>query len=526
MKKTSIFKPWVPNWTIQLVLVICMLHTMALLGLYTSNISYAASYFDIEPEDLQFSMSLTYGTFLATILIESRLFKYFPPRNYLITIYLLSAILFVVSAYTNDFVVFAFLRILEGILMALPWIPLRILMLSRTKSPNATIIVFSITYGALLAASPFIVNIAVWLLDTHDWKYMTFGSAIFQIMVASLIWLTFTANRFHRKIPLYKVDWTSFVLLTIAILTGVYVLNYGEKLYWFQSENIVICAITSLVLSALFIIRQMTYRRSCFDMSVFSYRNLRLSLLLFIVFYISRATLTICHTTMSKVWQWEPLRVAHVQYLNLLGVFIGMTIAGTMMVKKLPTKLILILGFLTMAIYHWWFTFLFLPDVALSQMWIPYMLQGVGVGVLFVPLVLNTVSAVPAYLAPFAGAIGVAGRFWGTNIGFCLVQNFQVYFVNKHRYVFLEKLLPENPTTTGIVNTIQESFVQKGYDLAPAATLALKKVNAGVQTQSFLLGNMELFTVWGYGLFLVALYIAFNRHLRFSFNLLKNKYFS
>jgi hypothetical protein len=47
------------------------------IGLYTSNISYAASYFDIEPEDLQFSMSLTYGTFLATILIESRLFKYF-----------------------------------------------------------------------------------------------------------------------------------------------------------------------------------------------------------------------------------------------------------------------------------------------------------------------------------------------------------------------------------------------------------------------------------------------------------------
>jgi hypothetical protein len=178
-------------------------------------------------------------------------------------------------------------------------------------------------------------------------------------------------------------------------------------------------------------------------------------------------------------------------------------------------------GYLPLVVY-----FLFLPDVALSQMWIPYMLQGVGVGVLFVPLVLNTVSAVPAYLAPFAGAIGVAGRFWGTNIGFCLVQNFQVYFINKHRYIFLEKLLPENPTTTGIVSTIQESFVQKGYDLAPAATLAMKKVNAGVQTQSFLLGNMELFTVWGYGLFLVALYIAFNKHLRFSFNLLKNKYFS
>jgi hypothetical protein len=60
-------------------------------------------------------------------------------------------------------------------------------------------------------------------------------------------------------------------------------------------------------------------------------------------------------------------------------------------------------------------------------MWIPYMLQGVGVGVLFVPLVLNTVSAVPAYLAPFAGAI-VWWEILGNEYWFLLSPKFSGVF--------------------------------------------------------------------------------------------------
>lgn len=94
MSQLTVFKPWVPNWAIILILVFCMLHSMVLLGVYTSNITYAASYLDVEIEDLQFSLSVTYGTFLATILIESRLFKFFPTKKYFLSIYSLAALTF------------------------------------------------------------------------------------------------------------------------------------------------------------------------------------------------------------------------------------------------------------------------------------------------------------------------------------------------------------------------------------------------------------------------------------------------
>ena len=113
MSGVSVFKPWVPNWAVIVILIFCMLHSMVLLGVYTSNVTYSASFLDVDVEDLQFSLCVTYGTFLATIMIESRLFKFFPTKKYFIVIYCLAALTFMLSAYTNNYSLFIILRMAE-----------------------------------------------------------------------------------------------------------------------------------------------------------------------------------------------------------------------------------------------------------------------------------------------------------------------------------------------------------------------------------------------------------------------------
>jgi DHA2 family multidrug resistance protein len=523
MDNHSVFKPWVPDWFIKATLIFCMLHSMVLLGLYTSNVTYSASFLDVEVEDLQYAMSITYGTFLATIMIESRIFKYFPTRNYFIGIYFIAAVTFIISAYTHDFVLFIILRMIEGVLMALPWIPLRVLLLTRFKSRNATIIVFSFTYGMLLMASPFIMNIAVWLLENYDWTYMAYGSAFFQLICVALVLITFNGHRFHRKTPLYQVDWASFVLVHAAILCGAFVLVYGEKKYWFQSPQIVLATMGVAITGGLFIVRNLLVKRPCFDMHVLRYSNLRSGFLLFVLFYISRATLNICHSTMSKIWNWEPVRIAHVQYINVLGNALGIVIAGLLMSRAVATRYIFMLGFALMAIHHFWFTFLFLPDVSLLDISLPYLLQGVAVGILFVPLVLFTVSSVPGHLAPFSGALGVAGRFWGSTIGFCLMQNAQVYLVNSHYSKLQQFVLPESPETQSRVSQLQQSYLAKGYTADEAGKLSLQQIFNGTTKQAALLANMEIFTVVGYGLVFIVILLMLNNHMRQTFDIFKNR---
>ncbi|KOS07482.1 MFS transporter [Flavobacterium akiainvivens] len=523
MSQKGVFKAWVPNWLSITVLFFCLLHCMVLLGVYTSNVTYSASFLDVEVEDLQFSLCVTYGTFLATLLVESRLFKYFPAKNYFLVIFSLSAITFVLSGYTKNFALFIVLRAAEGVLMALPWLPMRQLLISRFTSRNATIIGFSFTYAALLLASPFVMNLAVYLLDNYDWKYMAWGSALFQVVCVALILATFKSHRIHKKIPLYQLDWASFVLVHATILSGAFVFIYGEKKYWFQSAQIVWATVIFLLFGALFFMRQITIKRPAFDLSVFKYPNLRIGVYLFIILYIARATLNICHSSMLTIWGWEPTRVAGVQFINVAGNALGMLFAGICLAQKVASRTIFITGFLLLAVHHLWMTFLFVPDLALPDLAPAYILQGFAVGFLFVPLVLFTVSSVPGKLAPFSGTSGVMGRFWGSTIGFCIMQNAQVYLTQKHFQKLIISALPESPQTQERLAAGVQKFASKGYADDAAYTLSLKSLAQSARTQAVLLTNMEIFTVTGYVLLGVVVLLIFNRQVRKSFDVFKNK---
>ncbi|BAV04585.1 hypothetical protein SAMN05421788_111218 [Filimonas lacunae] len=309
MQTNTIFKTWAPNWLIKGVLIYCMLPSMMLLGLYNSNATYTASYLDIDPEDMQFIISLTYGTLLATVLIEGRFFKYFPTRNYFLFINAASALVLILSAYTSNYYQFTLLRIVEGLCMALPGVSLRMLLLSRFPSKSATIVVYSIFYGLLLCSSTFTIHLMVWMMDHYDWLHMAYGAAFFQVVGMGLMLLVFNTNRYGRKIPLYQVDWISYLLVLPGVLCGSFVLVYGEKKYWFDSAQIAVYAIVAVVFMGLFVLRQLRIKRPAFNMSVFLNRQVTTGMVLFIFFYICRATLNMCYATMGEVWKWEPMHM-------------------------------------------------------------------------------------------------------------------------------------------------------------------------------------------------------------------------
>ncbi|RVT80033.1 MFS transporter [Flavobacterium sufflavum] len=523
MNNQSIFKSWVPNWAIIIILFVCLLHSMILLGVYTSNVTYAASFLDIEPEDLQFAMCVTYGTLLATILIESRFSNYFPAKNYLMAVYSLIGISIISSAYISNFAVFLLLRVLEGILMALPVITIRQLLIERFHSKNAIIIGFSFYYGALLLSTPFIMNIAVWFLDNYDWKYMLYVSGMLPILNVFLIMITFRGHRITKKIPLYQIDWISYFLVLTSILTGAYFFVYAEKKYWFESSQLVLLLIISLITAGLFVFKELSVKRPSFNFEVFRYANLRTGFLLFFLFYISRATLSLCHGTMYSIWNWDPSRVAGVQYINGFGNVIGLVLAAFFLMKSVPTKYIFIMGFSLLAIFHFWFSFLFVPDIALSDLLIPYVLQGIGVGLLFVPLILFTTSSVPVNMAVSSGIIGVAGRFWGSTIGFCVMQNAVAFLQKKHFLKFSQFVTANSTETQETMAKYTQGFVAKGYSPDNANSLALKKILSSISKQSTLLTNMEIYTAVGYGLLILIVFICFNQHLKQSFNLFKSR---
>lgn len=94
---------------------------------------------------------------------------------------------------------------------------------------------------------------------------------------------------------------------------------FMQRKYWFQSSEMVLMLIIALITGGLFIFKELLVKRPTFNFEVFKYANLRIGFLLFFLFYISRATLSLCHSAMFSIWNWDPSRVAGVQYINGLG---------------------------------------------------------------------------------------------------------------------------------------------------------------------------------------------------------------
>ena len=151
------------------------------------------------------------------------------------------------------------------------------------------------------------------------------------------------------------------------------------------------------------------------------------------------------------------------------------------------------------------------------------MLQGVAVGVLFVPLVLFTVSSVPTHYAPFSGTVGVSGRFWGSTIGFCILQNAQVFLQRSHFTKLRQFVLSESPVTSERLAKLTQSFLAKGFAADEAYKLAVQQLIQAVSKQSVLLSDMEIFTVIGYGLLFLVVLLLLNSHLKQTFDLFKNR---
>ena len=500
-----LFRKWLPQWAITAALIACIIPSVMLLGLYNSNIAFAASFLDVEAEDLQFLFMITYGTLAATMLIENRFSHYFPIRNYMILFLGGNIIVLLITTLVHQYHLLTFLRFLQGVFMVVGPSAFLQLLFVRIKHRSAKLIGYSIYYAALLMSGTFTLHIVTWAIDRYGWQEMIYATVALYIAVLLIVMLIFNPHRHLAKYPLYQIDFAGFFFLMLTLLSGSFVMIYGRKLYWFQSPIIIFTSVVFLFTSGLFIARQITVKRPLYHFEVLKFSNFRTGILLFIAFYIFRAALNNVYTTMSNIWHWEFEYIVHVQYINVAGIALAIISSSYMLYRNVGIKYILAIGFTILAVQFIWFRFLFNIDCSVQQLAAPLFLQGFGTGWLFTPLVIFVVSSVPSHLGSMASVSALASRFWATGIGFALIQNIQYILQRKH-YIWLQQYIsPLNNLWLNHLAAGTQSLVNKGYSAQAAEVVLYKQTHNSLEAQSYLLGSMEIYTIMAIGAFAVAI---------------------
>jgi MFS family permease len=500
--KDTIYRSWVPYQIKLPLLVIGLFPQIMLMSLFHSNSTFSASFLGIEPEDVQYLLSLMYGSVVVTLMIFSRLFAYFRVRSYIILMCSISVFILLLMAFIKDFNTLRILRILEGIFGVLEGACFLPLIVAQLKTRHASMIAYLFLFTTMLTGGTLTTTIAKSAIADYGWREMIYLFVAFHLVMLFIVTVLFNRNRLIPKLHLYQFDFASCLFLLIAIHCGSYALLYGYKLYWFNSPQIIITFILFLVFSGLFILKQTLVKRPIFQFSIIRYKNVVLGILLFSIFYILRSGLNNVYSTMSVVWQWPWEYVLNVQYINVAGTLLGVISSAYLLTKNVQSKIIFGIGFLLFAIDCAWFTFVFSPNVNHLTVGAPLFLQGIAQGWLITPLVMYLITGLPTNLAGNGVHVGASVRFWTTNIGFAVMQNASSFF-NKLHYCYLQQNIVSNSST---VQQVQGSYMRKflqTHNYQIATVLTNNKLDGIVRKQALLLSNIEIFT-WLTGLALLT----------------------
>ena len=255
-----------------------------------------------------------------------------------------------------------------------------------------------------------------WLTEAYNWRW------VFYINVPIGILTFFGLSACLSETPVRKggFDWFGFAMLSLAIGSFQMMLDRGEQLDWFSSTEIVIEAVLAALAFYLFLVQTFTVKNPFIDPAIFKDRNLSVGLcFIFVVGIILLASLALITPYLQNLMGYPVITAGLVLAPRGIGTMLAMMVVGRI-INKVDPRALLVLGLLITAEVLWEMT-RFTPSVSEATLIRTGVMQGAGLGFMFVPLSTITFATLPSHLRTQGTALYSLMRNIGSSIGISLV---------------------------------------------------------------------------------------------------------
>jgi DHA2 family multidrug resistance protein len=258
-----------------------------------------------------------------------------------------------------------------------------------------------------------------WLTDSYSWRWVFYVNVPFGALCALGIAL-FLGRRAERP-PARRLDWFGFAALGLGIGALQLFLDRGERLDWFASHEIQTEAALCVLGFYLFTVHTLTAREPFIDPALFRNRNFVIGIvLIFVVGVVLLATLALLTPYLETLMNYPVLTAGLVLAPRGLGTMVAMVVAGQLLRYVDPRLMIAAgLGITALALH---LMTGFTPDISQGTLVRTGLIQGFGIGCVFVPL--STVAfgtLAPALRTQATGLFNLM-RNIGSSIGISLMS--------------------------------------------------------------------------------------------------------
>ena len=290
-----------------------------------------------------------------------------------------------------------------------------------------------------------------YLTDSFNWRWVFFINLPIGAVAFYGIW------RYIRKLPApRKMTFDAFGFATLSLSIGALqmLLDRGEQNDWFGSTETWVEAVVLAMSFAYFVAHTATRPagQSFFDYRLLKNANYVSGLLfIFVVGLVLFATRALTPTMLQGLMGYPAKIAGLVTAPSGIGTMIAMMVVGRL-VGKFDLRLLLGAGFLITAFSLWQMTRYTLVLSQSDIVW-PGVIQGLGLGLVFVPLSAATFATLSPEMRADGTAIYSLIRNIGSSIGIALVQTLLVRNTASMHASLTEKITIANPALLDNVAT-------------------------------------------------------------------------
>jgi DHA2 family multidrug resistance protein len=277
-----------------------------------------------------------------------------------------------------------------------------------------------------------------WLTEALSWRWVFFVNLPFGILTVLGLAAIMEETPARKDAPF---DWLGFIALSTAIGALQLMLDRGEQVGWFDSMEVWIEAAVSLAGLYIFAAHALTTKHAFIPLAVFSDWNFSVALLMmFIVGVILLATMALVTPYIQNIMGYPVLAAGELLGARGIGTMIAMMLVGRML-KSIDARPLVGLGLL-MSLWSIWEMVFYAPETSASWIVITSIVQGFGLGFIFVPLNSAAFATLPASLRTDGVALWTLIRNLGSSIGVSIVISQLTSGITLYRTRIVETLLP------------------------------------------------------------------------------------
>ena len=294
-----------------------------------------------------------------------------------------------------------------------------------------------------------------WLTDAYSWRWVFFVNLPFGILTVLGL------STFMRETPMRKdvpFSWFGFLTLSLGIGALQMMLDRGQDQGWFDSNEIVIEGLLAIVGFYFFLADALTSDRPFIPIRIFRDWNFSVAVVfMFLIGIILLATMALVTPYIQNLMGYPVLASGYLLGTRGIGTFFAMMAVGRLL-GKIDARFLVFLG-LCLATGSLYIMVGWTPDTSARTIAIDSVAQGVGLGLVFVPLNTIAFATLPGELRTDGAALWTLIRNLGSSVGISLIIAQLTNNIGKFHSQLAEFITPFSdslhmPDVVGRVSTV------------------------------------------------------------------------